>query len=81
MSISHKDFRIFQVPLSRMATLSQGDKRRYPFDMLEVGEAFVIGKDCNRQSMHSCKSAYAKQTGKKFIVRKIDGEPCCIRVA
>lgn len=76
-----KGFRIFEVPLSRMATISQGEKRRYPLDMLNVGEAFVIGKDCNRQSLNSCKSKYAKKTGKRFIIRKIDGEPCCIRVA
>jgi hypothetical protein len=49
--------------------------------MLKVGEAFVVGKDCNRQSLNSCKSKYGKRTGKKFVIRKIDGEACCIRVA
>lgn len=75
------DFTIFDVPLSRMKTLHEGDRRRYPLDMLEVGQGFAIGKDCNRQSLHSCKAKYAKETGKKFVVRKVDGGPCCIRIA
>lgn len=79
--MNHKDFKIFDVPLSRMATISQGDKRRYPLDMLDVGQGFVVTRDCNRQSLNSCKSKYGKQTGKRFVIRKLDGETCCIRVA
>lgn len=74
------DFKIFEVPLSRMATIHKGEKRRYPLDMLKVGEGFVIGKDCNRSSLSTQKSRYGKATGKRFVIRKLDGEPCCIRV-
>jgi hypothetical protein len=81
MSQNDGGYKIFEVPLSRMETISKGDLRRYPLDMLKVGEAFVVGKDCNRQSLNSCKSKYGKRTGKKFVIRKIDGEACCIRVA
>ena len=76
----YRDMRIFEVPLSRRETLDKGARRRYPFDMLKVGEAFEIGKDANRQSLGSCASRYGKRHGKRFIVRKVDGVPCCIRV-
>lgn len=79
--MSNKDFEIFDVPLSRMKTIAEGDGRRYPLDMLAVGQGFAITNDCNRQSLNSCKSAYGKKTGKRFIIRKLDGQPCCIRVA
>ena len=77
----YHDVDVFDVPLSRVETIGQGERRRYPFDMLEVGQAFAIPKLCNRQSLASCASSYGKRHGKKFVIRKIDGGPCCIRVA
>lgn len=77
----YHEVEVFDVPLSRAATIDQGERRRYPFDMLEVGQAFAIPKLCNRQSLASCASKYGTKHGKRFVIRKIDGGPCCIRVS
>lgn len=77
----YHEVEVFDVPLSRVETIGKGERRRYPFEMLEVGQAFAITKLCNRQSLASSASKYGARHGKRFIIRKIDGGPCCIRVA
>lgn len=56
-------------------------KIRYPLEQLKVGESFVfpVGK---RNSVQARASRYAKESGRKFEVRRMDQENCRVwRVA
>ena len=70
--------------VSRAATIDLGLRHRYPLHRLEVGQAFVADDAVGGvilTSLRSCASNYGRKHGKRFLVRKINGIPSCIRVA
>lgn len=81
MTFKYSEFEIFDVPVTRAEHRVMQERHRYPFDLLEVGQGFAIPKLCNRASLRSCATRYGQKHGKRFVIRKIDGGPCCIRIA
>lgn len=46
----------------------QGRPRKYPFDEMDVGDSFFSGSIASVES-----SAYSRNDGKKFVLRKVRG--------
>lgn len=66
------------VPVPKKREVKKRESR-YPFDVMDVGDSFLIATDCTK--VRAAAYAYAKRQNKKFVVRKIGSAHRCWRLA
>lgn len=73
-------YEVFRVPNHERFTAATGNKR-YPFQSMQVGDAFRIGEGDNAESIRVSAFRYSFRHSCNIVVRSIDGVACCIRIA
>ena len=52
---------------------------KYPFEEMQVGDSFFV-KDVKRNNLSITARKYGSKTGRKFLVREVEGGVRCWRV-
>lgn len=58
---------------------SRSNRPQLPFDQMEVGDSF-LAPDLSKNRVYNAANEYRLKTGKRFLVRAVEGGTRCWRI-